>query len=118
MGLALCWVPHEKDTFSPQVVHSVTKEAHLAQVEQQNKAGMLHHMAWSEDAGDQRPGRSAGHVGKATHPELSANAWPRTSVEGTLATAVIIVTLAKGHGSCASSIARADGAASWPSACH
>lgn len=38
---------HEKDTFSPQVIHSFTKETHLTWVtEQENKAG--YDIAWHE----------------------------------------------------------------------
>lgn len=53
---------HETDTVSSQVIHSVTKETPLAQVKQQeNKAGVLHCMAQSNDTGDQQLERSAGN---------------------------------------------------------
>lgn len=88
---------HEKDTLSLQGVHSVTKGTHLAQgAQQENRWGgyIPQYRAMTLESKDR--GGQLEMSGKSTHQELSADAWPRTRVQGMLAVFTIAVMHCEG----------------------
>lgn len=104
---------HERDTFSLRVVYSVTTEAYMAQEkEPENKVGVLGCMAQSNDVGHQRLGRSAGISRAGNTPVLSANASPE-QVCKKYRPLLLPSPTAKSNGTCASTVARSNGAATW-----
>lgn len=83
----------EEDTFSPWVLFTVPPWKHPQHRWNSRRArwgcSLAWHRAMTLEVGDQ--GDELEIPGKAAHRGLSANAWPRTSVQGMLAIVIIVI---------------------------